>query len=281
MSGSELNRIRASLQRRVIELVESQLPPGWECRPVQQAIHLVSSSGEQSIEFPISLDKLYQRVERYPEQRKEALYSFVSHIIGRINGFQDDRELQNQESFVYPVVRHISFTANQPGNRKLVFSEHTSESIVLYAVDRGKGYMLIDHAMLQEAGWSQEELHEYSMANLRKLPFTVRTQVVAGNTIHFISPKDGYAASRVLMEELLDEYEQNKKGKTLGVAIPHQDVLILVDIQDESGIQLLARLTYDFASKGDVPISPFPFFYENHSLESYIVVQHSKKEGQP
>lgn len=281
MSGSELNRIRASLQRRVIELLEQQLPQNWECRPVQQEILLVSNGNDQPIEFPISLENLYQRVEKYPDQRREALYSFVSHIMAKINGLLDDRDLRNQEDHVYPVLRHVSFVENQPGSRKMVISLHTSESIVLYALDRGKGYILIDQAMLEEAGWSQQKLHEVSMANLRKLPFTVRTQVVAGNTIHFISPKDGYAASRVLMTELLDEYEQNKKGETLGVAIPHQDVLILVDIQDEAGMQLLSRLTYDFASKGDIPISPFPFLYENQSLESYIVVQHSKKEGQP
>ncbi|MGD8191178.1 DUF1444 family protein [Brevibacillus ginsengisoli] len=279
MSANELNRIRVSLQRRVIELLERELSAGWECRAVQQEILLVSNATEQPMEIPISLENLYQRVESYPEQRREALYSFVSHIVARLNGLLDDRDLKNQENHVYPVLRHISFTSNHPQN-KLVTSRHTSESVVLYAVDYEKGYRLIDQTMLEDAGWSKEQLHEYAMRNLRKLPFTVRTQVVAGNTIHFISPRDGFAASRVLMTELLDQYDREKKGKTLGVAIPHQDVLIVVDIQDESGMQLLSRLTYDFASKGDVPITPFPFFYENQSLESYIIVQHAKKEGQ-
>lgn len=276
MSGSELSRIRASLQRRVLELLEQELPAGWESRPHGQHILLLGQEGDNPIKRRISLEKLYQRVERYPEQRREALYSFVAHVVAGIKGMIDNRELKDHEDLVYPVLRHVSFAANHPGNHQLVVREHSSESIVAYAVDRGEGYLLIDHAMLEEAGWSEEELHQYAMKNLRKLPLSVRTQVVAGNTIHFINPKDGYAASRVLMTELLDQYDQGKKGEALGVAIPHQDVLIIVDIQDSTGMQLLSRLTYDFASKGDIPISPFPFIYRDQTLESYIVIQHSQ-----
>ncbi|MGC5323897.1 DUF1444 family protein [Brevibacillus sp. SYSU BS000544] len=276
MSGSELCRIRASLQRRVVELLETQLPEGWEVKAHQQHILLMGLEGDKSIEKEISLEKLYERVERYPDQRREALYSFVTHVVAGIKGLIETRDLTNQEMNVYPVLRHVSFVTNHPGGQKLVYREHTSESIIAYALDRKEGYLLINHSMLEDAGWSVDQLHTYSLQNLRKLPLSVRTQEVAGNPVHFINPQDGYAASRVLLTELLDQYDQEKKGEALGVAIPHMDVLIIVDIQDEIGMQLLSRLTYDFASKGDIPISPFPFLYHNQTLESYIVVKHSK-----
>lgn len=278
MSGSDLCRIRASLQRRVIELLESQLPEGWESKPDQQHILLVGREGDKPVEKLVSLEKLYERVERYPEQRREALYSFVTHVVANIKGLIDNRDLTNQEMNVYPVLRHLSFATNHPGNQKMVIREHTSESIIVYALDRGEGYLLINHVMLQDVGWTEDQLHEYALENLRRLPISVRTQEVAGNPIHFVHPKDGYAASRVLLTELLDQYDREKKGEALGVAIPHQDVLIIVDIQDDTGMQLLSRLTYDFASKGDIPISPFPFLYKNQTLESYIVVKHSKRK---
>jgi uncharacterized protein YtpQ (UPF0354 family) len=56
------------------------------------------------------------------------------------------------------------------------------------------------------------------------------------------------------------------------VAIPHQDVLIVADLSGDTGAHLLARLTYDFASKGQVPISVLPFFWEEGELTPFLVV---------
>lgn len=133
--------------------------------------------------------------------------------------------------------------------------------------------------MLKRAGWTVEQLHTYAMQNLRKLDVPVRTQQVGKHLIHFINPTDGYAASRILLESILAQYEQTKRGRMLGVAIPHQDVLIIADLADDAGAQLLARLTYDFASKGPVPITPIPFLYENGELVSYLVVNKETGKG--
>lgn len=152
--------------------------------------------------------------------------------------------------------------------------EHTADTYVLYALDQGEGYALIEKQMLQEAGWTSEQLHSYAMENLRKLPFSVKSQEVGGQRIHFISPTDGYAASRILLDSFLAEMDQKKQGDSLGVAIPHQDVLIVADMTGEAGAHLLARLTYDFASKGQVPISVLPFYWEEGELTPFLVVTH-------
>jgi uncharacterized protein YtpQ (UPF0354 family) len=126
--------------------------------------------------------------------------------------------------------------------------------------------------MLEHVGWTEEHLNQCAMTNLQELPYSVKTQVVAGNRIHFISPSDGYAASRILLEPLLRNFDQQKEGTQLGVAIPHQDVLIVADLVGDAGANLLARLTYDFATKGQVPISLLPFFWEEGELTPFLVV---------
>ncbi|QRG65361.1 DUF1444 family protein [Brevibacillus choshinensis] len=182
------------------------------------------------------------------------------------------KSLYGQERNVYPVLRHASMVKKYP--ERWVTRPHTADTAVLYALDVGEGYLLVERAMLEQAGWSDERLHQYAMSNLEQLPYTVKTQEVAGNRIHFISPTDGYAASRILLASLLQKMDQQKTGDQLGVAIPHQDVLIVAELVGDAGAHLLARLTYDFASKGQVPISPLPFFWEDDELTPFLVVSH-------
>ena len=181
-----------------------------------------------------------------------------------------NRSLPGQEHRVYPVLRHASLIKQDP--KRWVTRPHTADTVIMYALDQGAGYSLIEQRMLEEAGWSADQLHEWAMRNLEQLPFTVKTQEIGPNRIHFISPPDGYAASRILLAGLLDEFDQKKQGDSLGVAIPHQDVLIVADLTGKTGAQLLARLTYDFASKGQVPICVLPFFWENGELTPFLAV---------
>lgn len=183
--------------------------------------------------------------------------------------------ISGQQNRVYPVIRHASLVQKQP--QRWVSKPHTADTAILYALDMGEGYLLIEPHMLTEAGWTPEELHQQAMDNLKQLPFSVKSQSVGENLIHFISPPDGYAASRILLDDLLSDFDERKKGDALGVAIPHQDVLIVADMVGETGAHLLARLTYDFASKGEVPISLLPFYWEDGELTPFLVVSHDGK----
>lgn len=183
--------------------------------------------------------------------------------------------VSGQQNRVYPVIRHASLVQKQP--QRWVSKPHTADTAILYALDMDKGYLLIEPHMLTEAGWTPEELHLQAMDNLKRLPFSVKSQSVGDNLIHFISPTDGYAASRILLDDLLRDFDARKKGDSLGVSIPHQDVLIVADMVGETGAHLLARLTYDFASKGEVPISLLPFYWEDGELTPFLVVSHDGK----
>jgi len=180
--------------------------------------------------------------------------------------------LSGQEQKVYPVLRHVTMVQKDPD--RWVTRPHTAETAVLYALDAGAGYLLIERSMLEQAGWSEEQLHRQAMDNLQALPHSVKTQEVGGTRLHFISPPDGYAASRILLEPLLQTFDRQKRGGQLGVSIPHQDVLIVAELAGDAGAHLLARLTYDFAFKGQVPISPLPFFWGDGELTPFLVVSH-------
>jgi uncharacterized protein YtpQ (UPF0354 family) len=264
--------VRQSLKRRVVELIGRELPAELFCEAEEDRLQVKRRADGRPIVPDIPLEPLYRRVEEKPDERRTAIYAFVSRVLAAVRGQTADRSLAGRESRIYPVLRHASLLRETPD--RWLFRPHTEETVILYALDHGEGYTLIEREALAEAGWSEEILHGYAMANLKELPVPVKTEQVGPNRIHFISPRDGYAASRVLLTPMLEEMERNKTGDALGVAVPHQDVLIVADLHGETGAQLLARLAHDFASKGPVPISPLPFFWERGELVPFLVVQH-------
>ena len=53
------------------------------------------------------------------------------------------------------------------------------------------------------------------------------------------------------------------------VAVPHQDVLVIGDIRNKTGYDVMAHLTMEFFTKGLVPITSLSFGYEKDILNLY------------
>ena len=129
--------------------------------------------------------------------------------------------------------------------------------------------------MLKEQGWTVERLKEISMFNIRSLSVETKKDTVADNDFYFVSTQDGYDASRILNEVFLEEMKANAVGEVL-VAVPHQDVLIIADIQNETGYDVLAQMTMKFFAEGRVPITSLPFVYENKKFEPVFILAQNR-----
>lgn len=267
---------RESIQKRVKELLERELPEGWSCLVDGEQITLQVVNEGEIHERSIPLQSLYKQVKASPDNRRELLYRYIQHIMAAVKGATDTPTLAGNEQYVYPVLRHSSFF-DHPKAKTLVTHPHTAETKIAYALDREDGYVLLDEKMLQEAGWSIEQLHDLAMDNLEASPYTIKADQVGEHVLYFLNSQDGYAASRILIPSILHEFEGKNKGKLLGTAIPHQDVMIIGDLANDKGAQLLAQVTHHFASKGDVPICPLPFIYQQGELETYLVVSPNQK----
>ena len=100
---------------------------------------------------------------------------------------------------------------------------------------------------------------------------------VADNDFYFVATQDGYDASRILNEAFLEEMKANAKGD-LTVAVPHQDVLIIADIQNKMGYDILSQMTMKFFAEGRIPITSLPFIYENKKLEPIFILAKNRPE---
>ena len=62
------------------------------------------------------------------------------------------------------------------------------------------------------------------------------------------------------------------------VGVPHQDVLILADIRNKTGYDVMAHLTMEFFTKGLVPITSLSFGYDNGHLEPIFILGKNNKQ---
>ncbi|MCQ6266611.1 DUF1444 domain-containing protein [Fictibacillus sp. WQ 8-8] len=209
------------------------------------------------------------------QKKKDAfLDELVYHVEEALNAIEASPETKKEKN-IFPVIRSTSFPTESPEGDALIHEEHTAETSVFYALDLGNTYRLISEKMLQDLNISREQLMEIARFNVRSLDTEMKRDEVAGNTFYFINHNDGYDASRILNSALLDRMEKEVSG-TLAAAVPHQDVLILADIRNNQGYDILAQMAMQFFMNGRVPVTALPFLYENGELEPVFILAKNK-----
>nr|WP_106780474.1 DUF1444 family protein [Lysinibacillus timonensis] len=192
-------------------------------------------------------------------------------------------EIENGEnvydlSNVYPIIRSTSFPLKSNEGSPFVTSDHTAETRIFYALDLGKTYRLIDENILNRLNVTANQIKEAARFAVKKLSTKTKKDEVAGNVFYFLNENDGYDASRILNETFLKEMEAMIEGD-MTISVPHQDVLIIGDIRNEVGYDVLAQMTMHFFSVGAVPITSLSFVYENGELEPiFILAKNSVKK---
>ncbi|WP_273130684.1 DUF1444 domain-containing protein [Metabacillus sp. HB246100] len=217
-------------------------------------------------------------IAKWETSKEKALEEVVYYVTEALTVMSETQELTGKEKSVFPVIRSTSFPIESNEGVKLCYSDHTAETRVYYALDLGNTYRLIDEKMMQKEGWTVDQLKEIASFNVRSLQSVVKEDVVAGNIFYFFSAKDGYDASRILNESILQTYEEKIEGQ-MAVAVPHQDVFIIVDVRNETGFDILAQLTMSFFASGTIPITALSFLYENKKLEPIFILGKNKPKA--
>ncbi|MDQ0338998.1 uncharacterized protein YtpQ (UPF0354 family) [Caldalkalibacillus uzonensis] len=250
---------------------------GWQTRWDRDKEKLEVRFDEAHAPFEVSIPRVVSRIRQEKADPQQVLNDMIRQIqiVVEAAKQRETLSLTGKDEYVYPVMRSTSFPVETSDGKALVYAEHTAESRIFYALDLGQSYTLIDTGLLEEAGWSQQELKEKALFNLRGLTQEAKLDVVAGNHFYFISPGDGYGASRILNHSLLQMYAQKAKGEFC-LAIPHQDVLVMADIRNDDGYDILQQLTLAFYRQGDMPITMLPFQYKDGQMEPIFILAKRK-----
>lgn len=218
-----------------------------------------------------------QVVVKYAERGEAAIDDLVAHVTEALKIMNEEHELAGMEKRIFPVIRSTSFPIDSNG-KKLATREHTAETRIFYALDLGRSYRLIDEEMLEQENWTLDNLHEIALFNLRSLKNDYKTDEVQDNIFYFVATQDGYDASRILNESLLTDIAGKCTGD-IAISVPHQDVLIIGDIRNETGYAILAQMTMQFFAEGRIPITSLSFIYEDNILEPIFIMARNKPEN--
>lgn len=218
---------------------------------------------------------LTETISKWEEKREKAIDEVVYYVNEALDAYQREITLIGNEKNIYPVIRSASFPMNTKADIPFIRDEHTAETAIYYALDLGNAYRLIDEKMLQEAGWNKKQIQEIARFNLRSLDYPLKKDTVAGNDFFFLNTNDGYDASRILNETFIKDMQQKAAGD-LVLSIPHNDVLILADIQNKRGYEVLSQINMSFYTSGVTPITPLSFIYKDGTFEPIFIMVHSR-----
>ncbi|MFD1851079.1 DUF1444 domain-containing protein [Oceanobacillus bengalensis] len=210
-------------------------------------------------------------IAKYNERGEVAIDELVDHVNEALRIMNEEHQLRGMEKSIYPTIRSTSFPTKTKSGVRLVTKDHTAETRIFYALDLGKSYQLIDEELLEKEGWTKERIDEIASFNVRSLSAKPKKDTVAGNDFYFVATQDGYDASRILNEAFLEEMKAAAKGD-LAVGVPHQDVLIMVDVKNNTGYDILAQMMMKFFAEGRIPITSLPFIYEDKKLEPIFIL---------
>ncbi len=212
---------------------------------------------------------------RWERKEYDAIDEAIRHVRVGLESMKEQISLEGKEKHIFPVIRAASFPEETKDGKKLVFDEHTAETRIYYALDLGETYTLLDEQLIENSPIGLKELKEIALFNVRSLDCPLKQDEVAGNTFYFVSANDGYDASRVLDQSFIEKMEQQVKGE-LAMAIPHQDSLIIADIQNHTGYDVLGQMALQFFRTGRIPVTALPFAVENGELEPVFILAQKK-----
>lgn len=231
----------------------------------ESTLRIVNTDTNKGI--TISLPPL---IAKWEEKGEKAIEDVIYYVDQGLEVLEEPLSVEGYEKRIFPVIRSTSFPTEHNGV-SLVYDDHTAETRIYYALDLGKTYRLIDESLLKKEGWDKKQLKEIALFNVRSLPMKVKEDVVSDNTFYFINHNDGYDASRILNDAFLKEMAEKVKGDMV-VAVPHQDVLIIADVVNNRGYDVIAQLTMSFFTSGTVPITALSFIYEKGKLEPIFIL---------
>ncbi len=221
--------------------------------------------------------KLSTIVAKYKEQKENIVDEIVYYVEEAIEQMKGEALSETENIEIMPVLRSPSFDKKDKEGNSFVIDKHTAETSIYYAVDLGKSYRLIDEQMLEKLNLTKQQVKEMALFNVRKLENKYKTDEVKGNIFYFVNSNDGYDASRILNSTFLNDIQAQCEGEML-VAVPHQDVLIIADIRNKTGYDVMAHLTMEFFTKGLVPITSLSLAYDNGHFEPIFILGKNNKQ---
>lgn len=142
---------------------------------------------------------------------------------------------------------------------------------VAYVFDQPQYRAYIDENMLP--GLSANDIHEHALKNLRLRTSSslVQTQGTGDNTLIVCETQDGFAATRILLPELMATWHSRIPGKML-LGIPNRDFMIAFSDRNSEKTAVIQQIRADFKHKPN-PLTPDLLTWQLGQIREYAPKQ--------
>lgn len=166
---------------------------------------------------------------------------------------------------------------NTAGGTPLVSQPFMARLFVVYLFEHPQyrayltGNMIA--SFLAKSRASLNDVHGYALRDLRLLTTTemVQTQGIGDNTLIICETNDGFAATRILLPDLMKRWQSRILGKML-LGIPNRDFLIAFSDRHPEKTAVIHQIREDFKNK-EFPLTPDLLVWENGKVREYAPKQ--------
>lgn len=228
----------------------------------------------------IELDQFYNAYQRYPEQ----LDAIASKLLRAI---QEHAQTRGAVSFdeirdrVYPMLKPIEILADIFERKlpMLAYRPLLADLIITYVIDEERSVVYLNDEHMAAWGVREEELYKQSLENLRRRTLKPDMCTIVGEgdrQLIIYSTEDGYDAARLLLTELLEEWQQQLPGQ-LVIGIPNRDFLVGFSDANPAILRQIAQQISVDASQREYALTDQLFTLVDGRLQLY---EYSSSGGQ-
>jgi hypothetical protein len=123
---------------------------------------------------------------------------------------------------------------------------------------------------VEPSGLVEDDLHAYALENLRKRTTNKDFKVYgrSDKTMIMCDVQDGYAATRILLPDLMSRWARRIPGRML-IGIPNRDFLIAFSDRDRVQVAAIARQVRRDAVRRDHPLCAGLFVWQDGQVREY------------
>lgn len=219
-----------------------------------------------------SLDTFYTTYLEDPAQLETVLNAFVQTA----RGFVPDRAVNSYDALkerIFPMIKPLSVLVGmrERGLPMLAYQLLLSDLIVTYVINEPKSVVYLTEAHLEHWEVSERDLHAQALANLRQLTDSERDYKTIGagaQRLFFWDTQDGYDASRLLLTDMLMEWQAQLPGQIV-IGIPNRDFLIAFSDSDRAVLEGVARQVEIDATHKEHALTGRLFTLRNAAIREY------------
>jgi uncharacterized protein YtpQ (UPF0354 family) len=190
------------------------------------------------------LSNFYAAYSRDPTQLDAVVQTFVRAMLGELPD-RTPSEYDDLADRIYPMLKPLDLLVAVRERKlpMLAYREFLADLLVAYVIDEERSFAYINEEHLDRWSVSVQDLHERSIANLRRrtLDQVDYTTVGEGDQRLFIfNSGDGYDATRLLLADVLAGWARQMPG-SLVIGIPNRDFLIAFSDANPEILRAVAR----------------------------------------